>query len=715
HPSSAIRAALALAVTLSAAACDGSPSAPSAVVEGEVAFTTGASLPAVPGFVAQANNQRFVQPAAVLSWQDVEGEDVYLIQWRVGDAGAWKTLVTTGRDRTTFGTDSVRAGVRNYYRIAAMTSAFQAGPFTTVMLKPGVRTVSAILWSDSTARATLDGRNYGTPVSYAIQYGQDPALADGQLTAAVLDSAVHSRHFFDFPVAVGNQYYYRAVATGEGGTTYGEILTITNGPPQPPAGVQTAFTEQPILTSSGVHTPGYRVQVSWTHPGAEVDRFRVQRRPVGGTAWTLVTVEYPHVRQTLDITVPVAPGAQYEHRVLACNTVGQCSASIPVQVTTTGMPAPANFTGMQRSSDGKVVLQWTDLASEEWYIIQWRADSTAGWTTILSSQPGFSFSQATTASVAAGSTNEYRIAGVAGGWRVGPWSYVSVVAAQGLHLAAQTGTGSMTSATSAKVNGTVTPNGRQVNAWFEWGTDPALAGASSTPPQTVTPSTGSVPVSATLGGLAPGTYYFRIVAANADTTVRGVINSVFVPGPPAVPVLTAAFSNNGFVVNLSWTHSGVGNPTRFRVYRRPDGGSTWTLLYDGQASARSHVDYQFPVTAPRSYDYYVAACNVANECASSSVQQVTTVPMDAPTGVTATRLVDGRVQVAWQDAAGTQTYLVQWRTESTGWQSLVSTGPNATSATVTQVTAGTTNYYRIAGLGTGNRPTAFVETSLVVP
>src|ERR1043165_4807126 len=97
HPS--IRPALALFALLAAAACARAV-APTAGT-GEVEFVTGATLPAVPGFAALANLDS-ISPRVVLGWQDVEGEDVYLIRWRVGESGSWKTLVTTGRDRTSF-------------------------------------------------------------------------------------------------------------------------------------------------------------------------------------------------------------------------------------------------------------------------------------------------------------------------------------------------------------------------------------------------------------------------------------------------------------------------------------------------------------------------------------------------------------------------------------------------------------------------------------
>jgi subtilase family serine protease len=74
-------------------------------------------------------------------------------------------------------------------------------------------------------------------------------------------------------------------------------------------------------------------------------------------------------------------------------------------------------------------------------------------------------------------------------------------------------------ASSAVLNGSVNPNGATVTACkFEYGTTTALGGSAPCSPP---PGSGmsAVPVSAPIGGLAPGTtYYFRVVATNVYGT-----------------------------------------------------------------------------------------------------------------------------------------------------------------------------------------------------
>jgi oligosaccharide reducing-end xylanase len=84
-------------------------------------------------------------------------------------------------------------------------------------------------------------------------------------------------------------------------------------------------------------------------------------------------------------------------------------------------------------------------------------------------------------------------------------------------------------ATGATLNGNLTPNGMATTAWFEWGTNSALTGFSSTPTQSVGSGTTSQPVNAPLTGLSTGsTYYYRVAASNGSGTTKGSILSFII-------------------------------------------------------------------------------------------------------------------------------------------------------------------------------------------
>ena len=79
----------------------------------------------------------------------------------------------------------------------------------------------------------------------------------------------------------------------------------------------------------------------------------------------------------------------------------------------------------------------------------------------------------------------------------------------------------------ATLAGTVNPLGPPATAWFEWSRDPASDLWEQTPHVNLPPGMGTVPISATLSDLAPGTaYYYRAVVQNADGTARGEVDSL---------------------------------------------------------------------------------------------------------------------------------------------------------------------------------------------
>jgi uncharacterized protein YkwD len=91
-------------------------------------------------------------------------------------------------------------------------------------------------------------------------------------------------------------------------------------------------------------------------------------------------------------------------------------------------------------------------------------------------------------------------------------------------------------ATSAALNGNVSPNGLPTTAWFEWGTNPNFASYASTPVQSLGSGTTGQLVSAALSGLSTGTtYYYRVAANNATDTSRGTVVSFTVISPQPDP------------------------------------------------------------------------------------------------------------------------------------------------------------------------------------
>ena len=96
-----------------------------------------------------------------------------------------------------------------------------------------------------------------------------------------------------------------------------------------------------------------------------------------------------------------------------------------------------------------------------------------------------------------------------------------------------TGSASSIGLTSAKLNGTVTPNGQATSWYFEYGTSTSYG--SKTSAKNAGSGTSAVNVAASLTGLRrTTTYHYRLVATNASGTTVGGDRSFSTALPPAV-------------------------------------------------------------------------------------------------------------------------------------------------------------------------------------
>lgn len=120
---------------------------------------------------------------------------------------------------------------------------------------------------------------------------------------------------------------------------------------------------------------------------------------------------------------------------------------------------------------------------------------------------------------------------------------------------ASTGVPGDLTATSARTRGSAVPQGLLTTAWFEWGTDPALASPAETEHIELGAGTAPVELTADLARLTPGvTCYVRVAAANAAGTSRGEIVSF---APPALPPAASTGSPDGIVLTGATLHGNV--------------------------------------------------------------------------------------------------------------------------------------------------------------
>jgi hypothetical protein len=184
------------------------------------------------------------------------------------------------------------------------------------------------------------------------------------------------------------------------------------------------------------------------------------------------------------------------------------------------------------------------------------------------------------------------------------------LAATGTALAdppgATTGAASAVTATSATLNGTVSPNKESTTYRFEYGTTTAYG--SQTPAGT-SGGNADKSVSADVTGLAPSTtYHFRLVAANASGTATGA-DAQFTTGPAGAAAVTIAATPPVVTFGKPVTIAGnvAGRPgARVELEQTPF-PFTDPFKNAAQGTADAAANYSFQVTPTLHTRYHVVA------------------------------------------------------------------------------------------------------------
>jgi uncharacterized repeat protein (TIGR03803 family) len=161
------------------------------------------------------------------------------------------------------------------------------------------------------------------------------------------------------------------------------------------------------------------------------------------------------------------------------------------------------------------------------------------------------------------------------------------------------------------LHGTLTPNGLDSDAAFEWGADPLLKHPASLPAGRVPAGTAPRAVSAILSGLPPETtYYFRLRGTNAANAIpqRGAILSFTTP--PLVPAGNAAVAAIGAGAHDTTQDSGGSRAAPateaaarhvLKVNRIPGAGAG--LVHGLLAGPSYQIGRRYSLTAQADNDY----------------------------------------------------------------------------------------------------------------
>lgn len=408
-----------------------------------------------------------------------------------------------------------------YYRVKAVNSMGTAygseASFATPITAPAATTNPET--NNTGNSATLNGtiNPNGGDTSVHFEWGVDLTYGHSTQTQTIpAGTGAVSVAAGITGLSANTGYHYRVVATNASGTTNGSDSPFTTPVIAPSAATNpasnnsgNAATLNGTVNPNGAETSAH---FEWGATAAYGNTTPTQTIPSGTSV----------VAVSADIT-GLTPNNPCHFRMVATNSVGTTNGTDAS--FTTPVIAPSAITNPVSGNTGNAATLNASVnpnGAQTFVHFEWGTDASYGNSTSVQTIPPGTSSVDVTANVSGLSVNgSYRFrviatnsAGTTNGNDV---AFATPSNAPPLATTAAVGNKNGNSAT---LNGSVNPNGLQVSAYFEWGTDASYG--NTTAVQLLPAGAGNVSMSSTITGLtANTTYHYRIVAINSDGTTNG--------------------------------------------------------------------------------------------------------------------------------------------------------------------------------------------------
>lgn len=337
-----------------------------------------------------------------------------------------------------------------------------------------------------------------------------------------------------------------------------------------------------------------------------------------------------------------------------------------------------------------------------WYVEYGKSTSYGSKTASASAGSGSSAVtvSANLSGLASGTTYHYRIVATNG---TGTDHGADAVFTTSVPPVATTGSASGIGPTSATLNGTVDPNGRDTTYYFEYGTTSSYGTKTST--KSAGSSTSPQSESAAITGLQAGrTYHFRLVASSDAGTSTGKDATFATSGAPSVSTGDAtSLAPTSATLTGAVTPNGLSTTWWFEYGTTTGYGSKTGSHAAGSASTESKVSLAVKsLKIGTAYHYRLVAQNASGKTVGDDRSFST---VGAPTSVTGTApnvgpdyaVVSGSLDThgrptSWWFEYGTTT--AYGRTTASK-SAVTKAGAQSVGATLTGLTPSTTYHYRL--------------------
>ncbi|MCX5852470.1 MAG: hypothetical protein NT072_10535 [Deltaproteobacteria bacterium] len=487
-------------------------------------------------------------------------------------------------------------------------SVAPAAPFLSGAI---VGSQANLTWSDATPAGGLLGSS-ANEIGFRVQRATVNTNGIPGTYSLIGSALANATSYIDTTITLGVVYSYRVVAYNAAGSTNSNAVTVGGPPPAAPTGLTATLQT------------GLRVLLSWTDNATNETGFVVERA-VNTGAFVQIAAPGPRTGTgTVNYTdTTVTPGNTYDYRVKAVNIAGSSAYSNTALAIVPSLPAAPTGLTATLQTGLRVLLAWTDNATNETGFVVERALNGGAFAQIAlpGAGAGTGALNYTDTTVTPGNTYDYRVKAVN---IAGSSAYSNTASAivpslpaapTGLTATLQTGPQVLLSWTDNATNETGFVVERAVNTG-------AFVQIAAPGPRTGTGTVNYTDTTVT----ATNTYSYRVKAVNiAGSSAYSNTASTAAPTRPAAPSrLTATVSiinaSNDQVV-LRWSDNS-NNETGFTIQRSTN--SLFTANVNNSTVAANTTTTSQTVARRLTLYYRVQSFNAAGTSAWSNIVRVIT-------------------------------------------------------------------------------------------
>ncbi|MDE2793275.1 MAG: fibronectin type III domain-containing protein, partial [Gemmatimonadota bacterium] len=639
----------------------------------------------------------------------------YRIEGSRDGGSSWTHSVHSNAVFTDYRHTKLEPGTTWTYRVSAQNSDGVSEPSDTASATVGAGTVppgavanlEGVADGDSAILVTWDPpADTGSSAITGYEVGVSPNEVSWTYDTIPADSTA----FREAGLDANTTRHYRITAQNASGngSTSSVSVTTAGAPPGPPTD----------LTATASATEDSVIELAWKAPAdtgsSALTTYRIEGSRDGGSSWTyaahISAVFTAHRHSGLE------PGTTWTYRVSARNSEGLgVPSSIASATVGGGDPGvPGIPTGLAATADGRTAigLSWTAPADSgtsaiTGYRIEVSSNRGVSWANLVSNTNSTSTTYRHTG-LAPGTTRHYRVSAIN---TAGPGPPSNVANA--------TTRGSGVTVPDAPTDLEADAAGDRVD--LDWNS-PDFDGGSAITGYRIEYSTDGddwddleedTETTSTRyrhQGIEPGTrYYYRVRAINAvgESAPSNEASATTGVGVPGAPTDLEADADGPTEVELDWEApaSDGGSPvTGYRIEYSED-GDDWDDLEEDTESTSTRYVHRGADPGTR-YHYRVRAINAAGESEPSNEASATTETSepDAPTGLVARAVDEGRIDLSWTapefDGGSAVTgYRIEVSYGDVNWEVLTeNTQSTATSYTHTGLDPNTEATYRVAAV-----------------